>query len=332
MKRSLWLVVFLVVVGAALAGCGGQKPPAADITSPKDGASFTAASVQFEGQALDDSKKPVTKDVFYVWNFGDNSPEQKSQSPKATHDYAQSGEYTVTLTVKTAAQDKESKPKLEAKQTSKPIKISVKLNQPPTVTSITATPALGPAPLEVSFSSDAADADGKIASYSWDFGDGSPPSTDEKPTHKYEKDGEYPVKLTVTDDAGATASASIAAPVKVEAAKTPMMGGHAAVEVHMMTEGANNTFMPAELKIKVGTKVRFLNMSGAHSATAYPDKIPAGATAFDSKLMTATYTAGAECTTANGCYEVEFTVAGTYEYKCMPHEALGMKGKITVEP
>jgi len=330
MKRSLWLVVFLVVVGAALAGCGGQKPPAADIVSPKDGNTFTEASVQFEGQALDDSKKPVTKDVVYVWNFGDNSPEQKGQ--KVSHDYTQGGDYTVTLTVKTTAQDKDPKAKLETKQ-SKPIKISVKFNQPPTVTSITATPASGPAPLEVSFSSDAADADGKIASYSWDFGDGSPPSTEEKPAHKYEKDGEYTVRLTVTDDAGATASASIATPVKVEAGKAPEMTSMMGVqEVHMVTEGANNSFMPAELKIKAGTKVRFLNMSGVHSATAYADKIPAGATAFDSQLMTATYKAGAECTTANGCYEVEFTVAGTYEYKCLPHEALGMKGKIIVEP
>ncbi|MBI1742776.1 PKD domain-containing protein [Candidatus Acetothermia bacterium] len=328
MKRSLWLVVFLVVVGAALAGCGGQKPPSADISGPTEGQTLTAADLSFDGKALDDSKKEVTKDVTYEWDFGDG---EKANTKSGTHTYKQGGDYTVTLTVKTAAQAKEAKPKLEAKQT-KSVKVSVKLNQPPTVTSITATPASGPAPLEVTFESDAKD-DSKIASYSWDFGDGSPPGTDEKPIHKYEKDGEYTVKLTVTDDAGATASASIAAPVKVEAAKAPgMTSMMSSQEVHMMTEGANNTFMPAELKIKVGTKVRFLNMSGAHSATAYADKVPAGVKPFDSGLMAVPYKAGAECTTANGCYEVEFTVAGTYEYKCLPHEALGMKGKITVEP
>jgi plastocyanin len=99
----------------------------------------------------------------------------------------------------------------------------------------------------------------------------------------------------------------------------------------MMGETGDFKFEPKELKIKAGTKVRFINMNGVHSATAYPDKIPAGATAFDTTLLTAAYTAGAECTAANGCYEVEFTTPGVYEYKCIPHEALGMVGKIEVE-
>src|SRR5690606_32445162 len=35
-------------------------------------------------------------------------------------------------------------------------------------------------------------------SYEWDFGDGSPTSTDTNPTHAYEEDGRYDVTLTVT--------------------------------------------------------------------------------------------------------------------------------------
>lgn len=37
-----------------------------------------------------------------------------------------------------------------------------------------------------------------IASYEWDFGDGSPKSTEATPSHTYNKEGAYPVKLTYT--------------------------------------------------------------------------------------------------------------------------------------
>ncbi|MBB5935043.1 S8 family serine peptidase [Streptomyces zagrosensis] len=47
------------------------------------------------------------------------------------------------------------------------------------------------------------DADGSIASYAWEFGDGK---TGEgvKPSHTYDKSGSYEVKLTVTDNSGKT--------------------------------------------------------------------------------------------------------------------------------
>jgi PKD repeat protein len=49
------------------------------------------------------------------------------------------------------------------------------------------------------------DGDGTIASYSWDFGDGTS-DTGATPSHTYAADGTYPVTLTVTDDDGAPAS------------------------------------------------------------------------------------------------------------------------------
>ncbi|WP_247728326.1 PKD domain-containing protein [Halovivax limisalsi] len=51
------------------------------------------------------------------------------------------------------------------------------------------------------------DPDGSITSYEWDFGDGET-ATGETATHAYESTGEYTVALTVTDDDGATDSAS----------------------------------------------------------------------------------------------------------------------------
>lgn len=41
-----------------------------------------------------------------------------------------------------------------------------------------------------------------IASYEWDFGDGSPKSTEATPSHTYNKEGTYPVKLTYTTTNG----------------------------------------------------------------------------------------------------------------------------------
>ena len=55
--------------------------------------------------------------------------------------------------------------------------------------------------------STSADSDGSIASYAWDFGDGTTGSG-VNPTHAYTADGSFTVTLTVTDNRGGTASVS----------------------------------------------------------------------------------------------------------------------------
>ena len=49
------------------------------------------------------------------------------------------------------------------------------------------------------------DPDGTVASYAWDFGDGST-GTGATPTHTYAAAGTFTVSLTVTDDGGCTVS------------------------------------------------------------------------------------------------------------------------------
>ena len=71
--------------------------------------------------------------------------------------------------------------------------------------------AIEVAPLPVPDFSFAADDQGNVnftdlsangTSYSWDFGDGSGPSTDQNPTHTYAEDGDYTVTFSVSNDCG----------------------------------------------------------------------------------------------------------------------------------
>jgi PKD repeat protein len=82
----------------------------------------------------------------------------------------------------------------------------IALNEPP-VAHLTATPTSGAAPLDVSLdgggSSDPDQGD-SVASYTFDFGDGTSPVTQDKPTisHAYQRAGKYEASLTVTDNRG----------------------------------------------------------------------------------------------------------------------------------
>ncbi len=67
----------------------------------------------------------------------------------------------------------------------------------------------GPAPLSVSFdASGSSDADGNVVAYGWDFGTGDT-GTGVTTSHVYAQPGSYVARLTVTDDDGATASATV---------------------------------------------------------------------------------------------------------------------------
>jgi hypothetical protein len=67
-----------------------------------------------------------------------------------------------------------------------------------------ATAAVAGTPVEFDGSS-SRDPDGSVASYSWDFGDGGR-ATGATPSHTYAAEGDYTVRLTVTDDRGLPAT------------------------------------------------------------------------------------------------------------------------------
>jgi PKD repeat protein len=84
----------------------------------------------------------------------------------------------------------------------------IALSPAPLSASATAAPASGPSPLAVAFQGVPS---GGVPPYTfdWDFGDGSPHSSQQNPTHTYTLGGDYTAVLKVTDSGGATASASV---------------------------------------------------------------------------------------------------------------------------
>ena len=82
-------------------------------------------------------------------------------------------------------------------------------NLPP-VAVVNATPTSGAAPLAVAFDgTGSADPDGSIAAYAWDFEDGNSGSG-VNASHVYTSAGSYTAKLTVTDNLGTSAWATVA--------------------------------------------------------------------------------------------------------------------------
>ncbi len=118
-------------------------------------------------------------------------------------------------------------------------------------------------------------------------------------------------------------------------AAAPAAGG-AAHDVNMTLQGTTYKFDPAELTIKAGDVVNFHNKSGGpHNVSFWADSIPSGA-ADALKAGMADQMAPLEgplLTEPEGVYKVSFAGAptGTYKFYCLPHLALGMHGKITVQ-
>lgn len=120
------------------------------------------------------------------------------------------------------------------------------------------------------------------------------------------------------------------------AAAAPAAGTGTTHDVKMELDGTTYKFDPAEFTIKAGDVVVFHNVSGGpHNVQFFADSIPAGAaTVLDAAMPDRMGPlAGPLLTEPNGTYQVSFAGAptGTYAFTCLPHMAMKMHGKITVQ-
>jgi plastocyanin len=106
----------------------------------------------------------------------------------------------------------------------------------------------------------------------------------------------------------------------------------ATVEVKLLQTPEGKTyFEPAGIHIAVGDTVRWLQISGFHSITAYHPRndqhelrIPESSEPWDSDILLADYPK------PGSTFEHVFSVQGVYDYFCKPHEMAGMVGRIVV--
>ena len=132
----------------------------------------------------------------------------------------------------------------------------------------------------------------------------------------------------------ALAAATVAlAPYAVRARADAPPATH---EVKMVMEGTHARFEPASLTIHAGDRVRFINATGGpHNVSFDPATLPEDVKRALSAGMPNQIQPlwGPLVTEANGAYTVSFAGvrAGRYEFFCMPHMAMGMKGVLTVQ-
>jgi len=174
-----------------------NNSPTADTSGPYNGS--VGLSVILDGSPSSDSDGTI---VAYVWDFGDGNT---GTGVSLVHAYSSGGTFNVSLTVT----DDDG-----ATSTASTTVSVVAGNTAPTAN--VNGPYLGTVGSSVSFSGNgSSDSDGTLASYTWQFGDGST-GTGVTPTHAYSAAGTFVVSLTVTDDDGANSTAyttaSISAP------------------------------------------------------------------------------------------------------------------------
>jgi PKD repeat protein len=178
-----------------------NQPPSAGFSHSCDvlACSFTDTSTDPNGSGT------ITA---WSWTFGDGSTSNQ-QNP--SHTYTEGGTYTVELTVTDDQGASNSKQRTVDLTAGAPGP-----NQPPSADFTQDCTGLA-----CDFTDRSTD-DGTIEGWSWDFGDGTT-SNQQNPSRTYTAGGSYSVRLTVTDDNGATNA--ITRTVTVSAPNSPPTAG-----------------------------------------------------------------------------------------------------------
>ena len=135
-----------------------------------------------------------------------------------------------------------------------------------------------------------------------------------------------------TSFAGAAAVALLSAFAPARPTSAPPPAVH---DVRMTLNGAAARFEPATLTIRPGDRVRFVVVSGApHNVAFDPEKVPADvrralAAAMPNQMQPL---AGPLLLNAGDSYTISFAGVkpGRYEFYCLPHVGMQMKGTVVV--
>jgi plastocyanin len=131
----------------------------------------------------------------------------------------------------------------------------------------------------------------------------------------------------------ATADTTAAAqPAGGEAAAAPATAQH---EVQMTMENGQPRFVPAQITVKPGETIKFVNGEGGpHNVSFWSDSIPSGAESaiqIDQTMGPLTSQMLVEQGAAINVTIGSGAANGEYKFYCQPHLAQGMTGMITVQ-
>ena len=166
----------------------------------------------------------------------------------------------------------------------------------------------GQAPIEVFFDGLASfDPDGNIVSYQWNFGDGAS-ATGATVSHTYSESGAFTATLTVTDNLGASATASMVITVDAPPATTVFVDD---IAMSLSTKGANKeaTAIVTILDFDKGN----IPVSGITVSCQWSGLASASATAVTASDGTALFTAKAK---GDGTFTIDVldVTGGNYNY------------------
>jgi len=197
MKHFFNLTLAAIILLVATGCTQPNEAPNAKILEPANNTRLNELTVTFKAESSD----PENELKSTTWYFGDGNQEEGGN--EITHTYREAGKYTVSYTV------------LDDQDQDDTSSINITINAAPSAAARASAEVdgrelsnlkaiKGNVPMEVKFQGSASrDEDGEIASYQWDFGNGT--SSDEAdPIVTFEKVGNLEVVLTITDNEGAS--------------------------------------------------------------------------------------------------------------------------------
>lgn len=183
----------LPIVFTLLAACGGEEVRLDTAPIVSISASPTAGVEPLPVQFFS-TVSGGNGDVFFEWDFGDGSA--ASEAPNPLHEYAESGDFDITLTVTdedgdTGASD---------------LRVAVGTDEMPSAAA-SADPIAGSAPLQVSFDCAVGGGNDPVE-VRWSFGEGSTSELGAV-SHTYTAPGDYVARCIAEDAQGDSASDTV---------------------------------------------------------------------------------------------------------------------------